>query len=108
VTNGTLHIVEIPFPSGSIKCRYAFVLSPDGSKRIRHGRYVEYHPDGTVASEGNYAHDLEEGEWRDYHPNGQLAAVGTYVSGKEEGAWRFWDERGRPEPEVVYRCGEQK
>lgn len=105
VSSGVLHIAEVPYPSGAIKCRYAFVVSPDGSRRIRHGRYVRYHPDGSIASEGTYEDGLESGEWRDYYANGQLAAAGLYVNGKEEGVWRFWDEAGTPEGEALYRAG---
>ena len=100
-----LHLVEIPYPSGAVRFRYAFVLSPDGQTRIRDGRFAEYHPDGKLRSEGMYVNGVEQGEWRDYWPNGQLAAVGVYADGKEEGVWRFWDGSGHPEPDILYRSG---
>ena len=105
MTQKTLQIAEIPYPSGEIECRYAFILSPDGTKRIRHGLFVRYHLDGRMASEGTYVNGAEDGEWRDYHANGQLAATGVYVNGKEEGVWRSWDEEGRSEGDILYQGG---
>jgi antitoxin component YwqK of YwqJK toxin-antitoxin module len=104
-TDHAVHLVEIPYPTGAIRFRYAFVLSPDGQTRVRDGRFAEYHPNGIIMSEGIYVNGLEEGEWRDYYANGRLAAVGLYINGKEEGVWRFWDESGRSEPDVLYRSG---
>ena len=98
----TLHIAEIPFPSGVVQFRYTRVLAPDGSRWIRHGLFVRYHENGVVASEGNYVNGLEDGVWRDFHPNGQVASEGRYRNGKEEGLWRFWDAKGREEPSVTH------
>jgi len=105
VSDGVLNVAEAAYPSGTIRCRYAYILSPDGSRRLRHGRYAEYHSNGAIAAEGTYVDDLENGEWRDYYANGQLAAAGLYINGKEEGVWRFWDQDGNPEPETEYTAG---
>lgn len=91
-----LEIAEIPFASGQIRFRYARYLSSDGSRWIRHGLFVAYHRNGTVASEGQFADGAEQGIWRDFHENGQLAAEGAYEKGQQVGHWRFWDADGRP------------
>jgi antitoxin component YwqK of YwqJK toxin-antitoxin module len=96
-TSDTLHIAEIPFESGGVRFRYARRLSEDGTRWIRHGRFVAYHESGGIASEGEYLDGKEEGVWRDYHPNGKVAAEGRYVAGKEEGAWRYFDSAGKEE-----------
>lgn len=70
------------------------------------GRFVQYHENGQVASEGNYVNGLEDGVWRDFHPNGQVASEGGYRNGKEEGLWRFWDAEGREEPSVDHNLDE--
>jgi antitoxin component YwqK of YwqJK toxin-antitoxin module len=89
-----LNIAEIPFDSGNIKYRYTRYMSPDGTKWVRHGLFVAYHPNGAVASEGNYVDGAEHGLWRDYHVNGQLAAEGNYEAGQEVGEWRYWNSDG--------------
>jgi antitoxin component YwqK of YwqJK toxin-antitoxin module len=43
-----------------------------------------------------YVHGKEHGPWRDYHENGQLAAEGEYADGVEVGTWHYWDARGAP------------
>jgi antitoxin component YwqK of YwqJK toxin-antitoxin module len=106
--SGVLRILEVTYPTGELRRRFGYLLSPDGSTRIRHGRYVEYSRTGSLLAEGVYEHGLEEGDWKDFHENGRLAAEGRYVRGREEGVWRFWNERGEPEPEVTYRDGEEE
>jgi antitoxin component YwqK of YwqJK toxin-antitoxin module len=97
-TPDTLNIAEIPFEGGGVQFRYARRLAEDGTRWIRHGLFVAYHENGSVASEGEYLDGKEDGLWRDYHPNGKLAAEGRYVDGKEEGIWRYFDSTGKEEP----------
>lgn len=94
-----LNIAEIPWEDGGIRFRYMRYLSADGKRWIRHGLFRAYHRNGTLASEGNYEHGLEQGLWRDYHENGQLAAEGAYSAGEEVGRWRYWNDRGEPDPD---------
>lgn len=89
-----LHIAEIPFEDGGVRFRYSRRLSSDGSRWIRHGPFVAYHPNGSVASEGTYDNGMETGVWRDYHENGKLAAEGSYAEGKGVGTWRYWNSEG--------------
>jgi len=95
-----LHIAELCFDDGAVKCRYSRYLSDDGSRWIRHGLFVQYYQDGTIASEGNYEHGLEHGRWRDFHQNGEQAAEGHYEDGVHIGVWRFWAPDGREEESV--------
>jgi antitoxin component YwqK of YwqJK toxin-antitoxin module len=92
-----LNIAEIPHENGEIRFRYARKMSPDGSRWIRHGLFVAYHPNGAKASEGRYEEGVEQGVWRDYHENGQPAAEGQYDGGAEVGQWRYWNADGQPE-----------
>lgn len=91
-----LNIAEIPYETGQIHYRYARYLSGDGTRWIRHGLFKAYHPNGGLASEGEYVDGLEHGPWRDFHENGKPAAEGRYEHGKEVGEWRYWDEDGAP------------
>jgi antitoxin component YwqK of YwqJK toxin-antitoxin module len=104
---GTLNIAEIPYDSGEVHFRYSRYLAPHGKKWIRHGLFVEYHRDGTVASEGHYEHGSEQGLWRDFHANGKLAAEGSYHEGKQHGEWSYWDEAGEPEGRSTYENGRE-
>ena len=97
-----LNIAEIFYETGEIKFRYARVMSPDGSRWIRHGLFCEYHQNGQVISEGNYAMGKEQGLWRDFYPNGQVAAEGNYEDGVEVGHWRHWD----PDGNEIYENGD--
>ncbi len=89
-----LQIAEIPYEDGGIRYRYSRKMSLDGERWIRDGLFRAYHPDGSLASEGNYSEGREDGPWRDYHENGQLAAEGNYSQGVEVGTWRFWNSDG--------------
>lgn len=90
----TLHIAEILDEKGNLKCRYARYMDETGTRWIRHGLFISYHPNGRVMSEGIYAHGAEDGFWRDFHATGALAAEGRYSGGREVGKWCFYDEDG--------------
>lgn len=91
-----LNIAEIFYESGEIRHRYARYLADDGSRWIRHGLFVAYHPNGQSASEGHYKDGVESGPWCDFHANGNKAAEGNYEQGEEVGQWKFWNEDGSP------------
>jgi len=86
-----LELAEILDAEGRLKFRYARYLAQDGSRWIRHGRFEAYHPNGTLASEGEYRDGREHGRWRDYHADGRLAAEGDYAEGEEVGEWAYHD-----------------
>jgi antitoxin component YwqK of YwqJK toxin-antitoxin module len=89
-----LNIAEVLYPSGALRYRYSRYLAADGRRWIRHGLFVEYREDGTIASEGTYEHGVEHGVWKDFHPNGQLAALGDYDHGTEAENWTYWNAEG--------------
>jgi len=97
-TEADLNIAEIPYESGTIRFRYTRVMSPDRTRWIRHGSFVAYHENGTVASEGHYVDGKEDGLWRDFHPDGRRASEGHYRDGSEVGVWRFWSADGTEGP----------
>jgi len=86
-----LYITEILDNNGNIKYRYTRYLSEDGTHWIRHGLFVAYYENGTIASEGVYKHGLEDGLWQDYYDNGCLAAKGYYKNGEQLDGWEYWD-----------------
>lgn len=92
-----LKIFEVFYKDGRTKYRYQRYYSPADSKWIRHGYFKAYHPNGNIASEGNYSEDKECGTWSDFHENGILAAQGLYDKGEEVGLWRYWNSQGEEE-----------
>ena len=89
-----LDIAEIPHENGIVHFKYSRYLSDDGKRWVRHGLFLAYHKNGTLASEGSYVHGLEHGLWRDYHENGRMAAEGLYEGGVEIGDWHYWNADG--------------
>jgi len=102
---GVLNIAEIFYPSGVIKARYSRYLSKDAKQFIRHGLYVAYYENGTIASEVTYAHGLEQGLSKDFYDNGQVASSGHYEQGKEHGTWNYWSPSGEADIPVVFVHG---
>ena len=97
MNDDVLHIAEIPYEDGTIRFRYARILSADGTRWIKHGLFSAHHPNGKLSSEGMYVNGQEHGLWTEYHSNGQMAARGHYANGKEVGHWEFWRSDGSPE-----------
>jgi antitoxin component YwqK of YwqJK toxin-antitoxin module len=106
--NADLNLAEVPYESGEVRYRYSRVLSPDGTRWLRHGLFVEYQKSGATIAEGQYVLGQEHGEWKYFHPNGTLAAIGQYEQGAEHGVWRYWNEAGTEEPRVTYVHGTER
>jgi antitoxin component YwqK of YwqJK toxin-antitoxin module len=49
---------------------------------------------------------VKHGPFLDWHPNGQKSSEGNYRHGKQDGHWVFWDEQGKKVAEREYRGGE--
>ena len=101
-----LDVAEFPNESGGVLFRVTRYFSADGARWVRHGPFVMYHPNGRVASGGDYRDGLGHGRWRDYYENGQLAAEGCIYDGRQEGYWRFWTRDAVEQPPVEYEAGE--
>lgn len=97
-----LDIAEVPFETGDVQFRYARYLAPDGKSWIRHGLFIQYHRDGTVAAEGQYVHGHEHGVWKSFHANGALAVEGRFDDGNQVGVWRYWNEDGIEETSETF------
>ncbi len=65
---------------GSKKCQQ--VQGPDG-KFINEGRYVEWHPNGVRAIEGEYVRGLKTGKWTEWDDTGKKLAERWYEQGRE-------------------------
>ncbi len=109
VFGGTPHVVELQlaevfFETGEIRFRYSRYRTPT-REWVRHGLFLAYHPNGLVASMGQYSDGFETGQWTEFHPNGERSAEGYYELGQEVGRWRFWSEDGFLEQSGPLRKG---
>lgn len=51
----------------------------------RHGFSSGYHPNGALASQGNYSHGQKTGAWHYWHANGEPSSAGTGVVDLHDG-----------------------
>jgi hypothetical protein len=49
---------------------------------------------------------VKHGPFIDWHPNGRQRSAGSYDHGKQTGRWTYWDENGRILSEREYRDGQ--
>jgi hypothetical protein len=77
---------------------------PSGKKRSsstyrtdrRHGRFAEWHENGTVILQGECKDGVEDGVWTRWWPNGKLELRATFRAGKLVGDLRCGSRRGMP------------
>lgn len=80
-------------------------LRPEGTLK------VERWPNGYTRFEATWRSSPtgpeRHGPAREFHENGRLAAEGEYANGEREGVWRFFDAAGQPDTDLTgtYRAG---
>ncbi|WP_417731939.1 toxin-antitoxin system YwqK family antitoxin [Rosistilla oblonga] len=74
-------------------------------KRLKHGGFVEYHPNGQKKSTGTYAEGRLTGEFSSWYENGQRETQGFYQDGAPSGAWAWWHANGMRRAEGSYANG---
>lgn len=60
----------------------------------REGRWVYYHPDGSVQTECTFAGGVEEGPYKVLREGGIPYYIGQYTHGRRTGRWEVYDEDG--------------
>lgn len=69
----------------------------------RWGSYQFFHPNGTLASTGEYdAFELETGQWTTYYPDSTKESSGHYRAGLKIGNWRYYHDNGLIAVEEAY------
>ena len=48
----------------------------------KNGRWISYHKNGQLHSEGEYKNGKWEGQWVDFYENGLIRSRGNYRDGK--------------------------
>ena len=83
-------------PEGTLQ----WCAKPDGKK---HGRWVEWHPNGKLKTEGTYVDGKMEGRWVSYFDTGVKQLEGDYRGGLKHGLWTQYYEEGQKNREEVHR-----
>jgi len=99
---------------------------------LKHGKYIGYHPDGSIFEEstyidgkvhgirslfyeGNkkikttekYVNGIMDGLFEEYHTNGQVAFTGLFVNDAMQGIWKKYNESGQLLEEVTFKDSEE-
>ncbi len=79
------------------------IVREDGA---REGHWIEFYPDSTLKSEGDYKDDKPVGDWKYFYPNGKVEQTGKYTStGKLTGTWKWYYSDSQLKVEESYRNG---
>lgn len=62
---------------------------------VHHGAYMEWYPNGTLATQCQYHYGQLHGEYILYYFDGSLLVCKNYVNGCLCGEYLKWDQRGR-------------
>ena len=74
---------------------------------IQHGEYKKYHPNSSIAEEGNYVDGNKHGDIKHYHPNGKIAMIERYKYAVKHGYQIVYDETGKQTAFKLYWEGAQ-
>jgi antitoxin component YwqK of YwqJK toxin-antitoxin module len=62
----------------------------------KHGVWIEYYDHcGSKMIEEDYRYGVQHGRFISYHPNGRILSQGQFVHGLREGYFRAYDEFGK-------------
>ena len=71
------------FPdSEQVSEEYQYYNDPETNKRIKHGWYNLYYPDGKYSSVGHYDDDQRNGQWTEFSEDESVFVDGEYREGK--------------------------
>ncbi len=85
------YAIGVPPPRG----REAWCAREDEQGRlVRHGLYLRWHDDDTIAERGQYVNDRRAGEWVLHAEDGTLIGRGPYLEGERHGLWMTWFDNG--------------
>ncbi|QDE91596.1 hypothetical protein BHS06_22895 [Myxococcus xanthus] len=77
---------------------------PRGAQ-IAHGAYVEYHPNGQKAAEGQFADGLKVGTWTFYDATGKVRGTADFKDGGWHGKRVMYFPNGKPQLVEEYKSG---
>jgi TonB family protein len=74
----------------------------DAENKIAHGMFYFYHPNGVLASTGEYVDGKKNGLWTGYHNTGMMKDSIVYVNGNPAGTAISWFADGYISDSTVY------
>ena len=74
-------------------------------KRVKFGKFTEWHPNGQKKATGTYRDDHLSGEFSSWYANGQRETRGQYATGTPQGQWTWWHENGMRRAQGSYANG---
>lgn len=74
-------------------------------KRVKHGPFVEYWPNGQKKAQGQFDEGRLSGQYASWYENGQRESRGEYVAGNATGPWTWWHDNGMRRAEGSYDSG---
>lgn len=75
-------------------------------KQEKHGLWTRWYPNGQIAQQGTFEHDIPIGHFTWWYSNGQKAAEGNYQHGLPTGQWVWWHANGLKKSIGEYLAGE--
>ncbi len=93
---GDALLVHDPRPYLVSRQRDARVLTMGGhvAHVILEGEWLDYHPNGTLASVGQARQGVKHGPWTTFHSDGSRRSAGAYADGQRVGVWTTWMPNG--------------
>lgn len=73
--------------------------------QLAHGAYVEYHPNGKLATKGQFADGLKVGTWTFYDEAGNVRSTAEFKDGGWDGKRVMYFPNGKPQLVEEYRDG---
>ncbi len=66
---------------------------------------IYYYPDSSESQIVNYAKGYLHGKYMEYHPNKKIATEGAYYFNNMDGIWKWWDDQGHLIREINFDDG---
>jgi len=90
-----------------------YILFPNGKNRIKysylngkaHGKFIWYHINGVISSEGSYFNNEENGYWLWNNDKGVKVSEGNYYHGDKIGIWYEYTDEGKIKSKKNYENG---
>ncbi|MFC1584009.1 toxin-antitoxin system YwqK family antitoxin [Fibrobacterota bacterium] len=95
---------KVEYRKGVPAEKYTFYVDPEGRK-IKHGEYKEWYPDGQLERKLNFEIGLKHGVETHYHKNGKKKRETGWRLNKHHGSDNSWWETGGPRSTDHYAEG---
>lgn len=84
---------------------FAFRFEEEYKDGQKHGKYIGYHADSTLALRSAYINGKLDGKYESWHKNGKPKEVAIYKAGILNGERKIWYDDGKPQASGKYING---